>query len=620
MKFSRFQLAIAVALVLIAGALGWRWIAGLAGDLRPGTDLSQNWSVSDVKRWYAAYQGSRLMPLAWFKALEQPNSQALFDDDTYLASFGYLTQPHDLPVGFAIDDEDATGLAHTNLVWKSGQKPTEPWMGLTCAACHTSEIHAGAKSFRIQGGPTLADFQGFIGAINQSLAQTSSDPAKFDRFAGRVLGAQASAADKDRLHGVLNQLVAYQTKIAGMNATHMRYGYGRLDAVGYIFNKVSLIASPNDPTANEPSAPVSYPFLWNTSQQSRVQWNGIALNAPQLFSGGRTFDLGALGRNFGEVTGVFGDVSLAPGGHSSIQVNNLVAIEQQLMRLKPPKWPRDVFPIDDALAAEGKTLFAKDCAACHMELKRDDLTTRTRPNGQPIEVMSYFKPQASGQTMVDTDPWMACNAALYQMNTGALAGVSTGMAGQPNLGATAPGATMLRTLIMQVMKNDWPKLAMAGVESFLGILPPPQTAHRLTSTLALSATTTKSEPNPALVRCNQEAASSNYQALAYKARPLDGVWATAPYLHNGAVATLYDLLLPPAQRPTSFNLGTRRFDPQHVGFVTAAAADNPFVFQVKGADGSPVQGNSNQGHDYNNAALSEHQRLALVEYLKIIGE
>jgi hypothetical protein len=617
MKFSRFWIPGVVALGLVLILFG----SGLAGrlvDLRPGTALGQGWSVTDVQRWYGAYQGSRLMPLAWFKALEQPGSEARFADDKYLAHFGYLTQPGRLPVGFAIDAQDATGLSHTDLVWKPGQKATEPWVGMTCAACHTSQIQYGDKTWRIEGGATLADFQGFIEAVNQALDQTHTDPAKFQRFADRVLGKQASDADRARLRGALDKLVAYQLQIAGMNATHARYGYGRLDAVGYIFNKVALIASPEAPTANEPVAPVSYPFLWNTSQQTHVQWNGIALNAPQLFSGGRTFDLGALGRNFGEVTGVFGDVSLAPGQHSSIEVNNLVALEQQLMRLKPPRWPRDVFPIDAPLAAEGKTLFTARCASCHMDLARDDLKTHARPNGDPIEVMSYFQPQKPGEAKADTDPWMACDAALYQMNSGVLASVAP--SGQPPLGVSAPGSVMLRTLIMQVMKKEWPKLAVAGVGSFLGLLPPPQIILPAGGGSTRIPPPAPPPPPSFLDQCKQYAASSSYAAVAYKARPLTGVWATGPFLHNGSAPTLYDLLLPPAQRPVTFNLGTRRFDPKHVGFVTAAAPDNPFVFQVKAADGSYVQGNSNQGHDYGNASLSEHQRLALVEYLKIVGE
>src|SRR5205807_2120961 len=46
--------------------------------------------------------------------------------------------------------------------------------------------------------------------------------------------------------------------------------------------------------------------------------------------------------------------------------------------------------------------------------------------------------------------------------------------------------------------------------------------------------------------------------FGYTARPLNGVWATAPYLHNGSVPNLYALLLPPDQRPADFWVGTRR--------------------------------------------------------------
>jgi hypothetical protein len=104
--------------------------------------------------------------------------------------------------------------------------------------------------------------------------------------------------------------------------------------------------------------------------------------------------------------------------------------------------------------------------------------------------------------------------------------------------------------------------------------------------------------------------------LAYKGRPLTGIWSTPPYLHSGAVPTLYDLLLPPDQRPKSFFLGTREFDPEKVGFVTTQSAENSFEFRSRGDNGRMIDGNSNAGHDYNNAGLSEENRKALVEYMK----
>ncbi|WP_370100466.1 hypothetical protein [Bradyrhizobium yuanmingense] len=49
---------------------------------------------------------------------------------------------------------------------------------------------------------------------------------------------------------------------------------------------------------------------------------------------------------------------------------------------------------------------------------------------------------------------------------------------------------------------------------------------------------------------------------------MDGVWAAAPYLHNGSVPTLRDMLVPQGQRPTSFCVGSRAFDPVNVGLLT----------------------------------------------------
>src|SRR4051795_1200844 len=55
-------------------------------------------------------------------------------------------------------------------------------------------------------------------------------------------------------------------------------------------------------------------------------------------------------------------------------------------------------------------------------------------------------------------------------------------------------------------------------------------------------------------------------SASHRARPLNGVWATAPYLHNGSVPSLYWMLKPQSERPRSFCQGARDFDPEQVGF------------------------------------------------------
>jgi mono/diheme cytochrome c family protein len=89
---------------------------------------------------------------------------------------------------------------------------------------------------------------------------------------------------------------------------------------------------------------------------------------------------------------------------------------------------------------------------------------------------------------------------------------------------------------------------------------------------------------------------------------LDGIWARAPYLHNGSVPTLRDLLDPPAERPQVFYRGSDVYDTARVGFRPEAFPGG-FRFDTR------QPGNGNAGHLYG-TALSAAEKDALVEYLK----
>jgi len=98
----------------------------------------------------------------------------------------------------------------------------------------------------------------------------------------------------------------------------------------------------------------------------------------------------------------------------------------------------------------------------------------------------------------------------------------------------------------------------------------------------------------------------------YANHPLDGIWLRAPYLHNGSVPTLRDLLDPPAERPKVFYRGYDVFDRARVGFVSNVAEEQGrsyFKYDTS------VPGNGNGGHDYG-TTLTPADKLAIVEYLK----
>lgn len=98
----------------------------------------------------------------------------------------------------------------------------------------------------------------------------------------------------------------------------------------------------------------------------------------------------------------------------------------------------------------------------------------------------------------------------------------------------------------------------------------------------------------------------------YANAPLDGLWLRAPYLHNGSVPSLWDLLQPAAKRPKVFYRGNDLYDPRKMGFVSNLAFEGE---QRYFRYDTTVPGNGNAGHDYG-ISLPDADKWALLEYLK----
>jgi hypothetical protein len=95
---------------------------------------------------------------------------------------------------------------------------------------------------------------------------------------------------------------------------------------------------------------------------------------------------------------------------------------------------------------------------------------------------------------------------------------------------------------------------------------------------------------------------------------LHGVWAAAPYLHNGSVRSLRELLTPAKDRSESFQVGPA-YDLENLGLAKDQPKTN-YTFQAaKCAPSTIASGNSNCGHEFG-AKLSEADKKALLEFLK----
>ncbi len=105
------------------------------------------------------------------------------------------------------------------------------------------------------------------------------------------------------------------------------------------------------------------------------------------------------------------------------------------------------------------------------------------------------------------------------------------------------------------------------------------------------------------------------KTFGYANQPLDGIWLRAPYLHNGSVPTLRDLLESASKRPKVFFRGYDVYEPRRVGFIWNVPAEKGRSFFKINTD---LPGNGNAGHEGREygTELSPTEKDAIVEYMK----
>jgi cytochrome c peroxidase len=516
--------------------------------------LEQNWTPEMRKEYWFKDQGSRLMPLIWFQNLEVPDSRTVFKDQ--LERFGFVTDFlsvsfHRLPVGFSVGQHEDIGL---------GIKPDGDWVGITCAACHSSKIRYHEVSFFVDGAPSMIDFNGFLSQLVDSMVATRNDDAKWQRFGSNVGSTQGYDELKDRLKRLRN-----------INTPDVQAGFGRLDAYGGLFNQIANLLNPATDDWEHPDAAVSYPCLWDTAQHPRVQWNGVAVN----LGVGRDAD-GAAMRNVAEAIGAFGEIKVTEKERkypSSVDLNALRDLEDLIAALRSPAWPSGTFgAIDEPAAREGEKLYRQEgCVDCHNVINR-----AKPPKRIPIVMTPVEK--------VQTDPLVTENYRRRKADSGGLSGKSLRSTTGGILPASVKKLEFLKDLTGQVQLGAFLDLygstfdfwAKNGVALTFGVL------------------TTSLE--------------------SYKARPLNGVWATAPYLHNGSVPNLWELLKEPDKRTPQFCVGNVEYDPVNVGY---AAPSQGTVTCPEGTSllDTRMRGNSNQGHPFG-TRLKDREKRDLIEFLK----
>ena len=435
---------------------------------------------------------------------------------------------------------------------------------INCAICHTSQVRKDSKDpgSIVVGMPanlfSLYDFEHFIFQCgkNRRFALLDLVPEI------QSLGGNLGLIDRYLVYPLTIEAVQFAMQfleyVAGFSVRQPDWGPGRNDT--FTNNKIFLYGEPWRETM---------PDWWKTGKVDPVgigivDWPSIWLQGPRkIRSDGRPMQLHWDGnndmveeRNLNAALAT----SALPGfiDHESIE-----CIEQWLETFEPPKY---VFPIDQALAKKGAPIYAKYCAECH---GRD---------GRNFE----------GKYVGFVTPIGEIGTDRYRLDN-----------------YTETLALNMATTYAQQNRKLRPHSCPGGMT-----YQPPNRP--------ITAGTGPGEMRLA-VREKEEGTYryKHYRkTYGYANMPLDGIWLRAPYLHNGSVPTLRDLLEPGDKRPRTFYRGNDIYDPKNLGFLSTESKDTDgkelFLFDTA------IPGNGRQGHEGQRygTELPQDDKEALLEYLK----
>jgi mono/diheme cytochrome c family protein len=593
----------------------------------------------------------------------------------------YPDNPDRLPVGFAkLKADPKNGLFQDRI-------------GLTCAACHTGHIEYKNVSLRFDGGAAAINLQEYEKAIALALVYTKYLPCRFGRFADNILGKDRHPVETRRLRQQLSTIVdtiltrrKWTADILENNAQKdTDEGFARLDALNRIGNQVFFEAmlpltdpgKPNAAKAGLPpeltknfasvDAPVSFPPIWSVSWFRWAQYDASVHNE--------------LIRNAGEALGVKAIVNLIDNGaitlapqqkwqpfRSSVKMENIFWIEKLLAGPNPfapgtgdpafkglqaPRWTDAgkyfsgdagwQLNEDSDIVKAGRALYQRHCVECHQGPVRDPAFDRQWPKdsiwarndagtlinwtafgGGPPYLDNVQKPVPA----MGTDPQQSRVLTERQVYLPQQLDLNPIQYLNEKENCRLPNDDSLNRSFVLALMAVVGKTIDQWFEDHRDISADLKNEMRGQRTNC---------PNPKVYRRVDETERTKAHAVVaphYRARPLDGVWATAPYLHNGSVPTLDDMLRPQKDRPKSFCVGSRQFDPEKVGLAKDDRCRGFFgretgLFRFK----TWKLGNSNLGHSFEAAKdapkssygpgiigpkLDDDERKALVAYLKTL--
>lgn len=497
----------------------------------------------------------------------------------------------------------------------------------------------GLKAILKKDKPHILEGFGRLDALNRIGNQVFwSDLLSAGDFSLRRIMQALPAASKQ--HSPADRVEAFKTFVeAGLKA--LKAGEKRKKTLGFdVYDNL-----------HPRNAPVSFPPIWTVPWNLWAQYDGSILQP--------------LVRNAGEALGVGAKVNLTntnaaqPLFKSSIDMRQLHKIEELLAGSDPwkgakkgfkglqaPRWvdAAAAFPgdsdwlLDPAKVAHGRNLYAELCVNCHLPPIRDPQYGSAKPvnNARVRDLWDENEAQSwtwlKGLSGCRKKLWCEINGKRY---------LNVRMFKTKAIGTDSATAKILsqRTVTLPKYVEITAKDGLCGAAKTLA------GNSKVPFGPALMVVVQRTidqwfEDNDVPVADRKRLLGNrencpNPVDSVYRARTLEGMWATAPFLHNGSVPTLWSLLSPDPDndRPKQFCVGSKVFDPEKVGFKVSTCTTGTGIGTDKGcaceAGTTPldtsIPGNHNTGHVFTNdgtvtgrigRALKQDERWALIEYLK----
>ena len=558
--------------LMAAAASLWLAACSRKGSEPPGANArdiiysGNGWSQAERDEYYHLAEGSELIPYTLLANLESTKTGKPFLQN--MERFGFLpdhggpANPFGLPVGLTVSRSRDAGNAGIEIV------------GFNCAACHVAELTYRGRHVRIDGAPAMVDLQGYQVELKDSLDAALKSPAKLLALIVAMEKAQNTADTP-------------ATANAGSYANEPD-----LHSAGNV--RTAPNADPSFHSVSSAVADAAKPAAQGTFRE-RLKTDIAILKGrlAHLQNGKLLVDGTAPG----------------PGRIDAFGAARNLLFPQYVVKMQSPVSFPFIWNVPDNVGRKpeefqwihydgntnsilerniGQALgmgAVFDPATYESTLRIGNLhqlevlTHKLQPPKWPADVLGAIDENKARQgEQIFNQKCLACHQdkMFPQMQVGT-------DPNRANSFGQAVGVTPFPKAISPIL-NGLKKRAFADD----GISPAEQATM---------------DASPVIWRAPAQ----------YLARPLNGIWATAPYLHNGSVPTLYDVLHP-ERRPAKFATGIREFDPARIGYQDDVTATGPNIWIYD----TTQPGNSNIGHSGEafGTTLAEDQKAALLEYLK----